>query len=174
MPAVLGIDAAWTATEPTGVALIRGEGSDWRCVALAPSYDAFVALASGKSVDWQMTAGGAAPEPGTMLAAAERLLGDERVAVAAVDMPLATLPITARRAADGAVSRAFSGRGCGTHSPSPERPGSISTRLAEGFAARGYPLATAATPPGTAPRLVEVYPHPALRCSGRATASRTR
>ena len=43
-----------------------------------------------------------------------------------------------------------------------ERPGAISDRLTRDFAAAGFPMATGATPAGTADRLVEVYPHPAL------------
>ena len=38
MAAVLGIDAAWTTTNPSGVALVALVGERWRCVALAPSY----------------------------------------------------------------------------------------------------------------------------------------
>jgi len=77
-------------------------------------------------------------------------------------MPLSLGPITRRRAADNAVSRAYGNKGCAVHSPSAARPG----RLADGVRARaatlGYPLATASTPAGTCPALIEVYPHPAL------------
>ena len=44
---VLGIDAAWTAHNPSGVALVQRAEQGWRCLALAPSYDAFLALAAG-------------------------------------------------------------------------------------------------------------------------------
>jgi len=55
MRAILGIDAAWTEGEPTGVALIQGEGSSWSTAAVAPSYEAFVALSQGVPVNWQVT-----------------------------------------------------------------------------------------------------------------------
>ena len=41
---VLGIDAAWTAHNPSGVALVQRAAEGWQCLALAPSYDAFLAL----------------------------------------------------------------------------------------------------------------------------------
>jgi hypothetical protein len=44
---VLGIDAAWTENEPSGVALIENSQGGWRCVAVTPSYDSFLALAEG-------------------------------------------------------------------------------------------------------------------------------
>jgi predicted RNase H-like nuclease len=162
MTGVLGIDAAWTAKEPSGVALLDGSPGNWRCVTVTPSYDSFLALAEGVPVDWITKARGAVPEASRLLAAAERLLGGGEVAVVTVDMPLATIPITGRRAADSAVSRVYGGRGAAVHSPSAERPGIISDRLSEDFAAAGFPLATPTTPVGTSHRLVEVYPHPAL------------
>ena len=45
---VLGIDAAWTAHNPSGVALVHRAAEDWRCLSLAPSYNAFLALAAGQ------------------------------------------------------------------------------------------------------------------------------
>src|SRR5215218_1864601 len=162
MNGVLGIDAAWTAKEPSGVALLEGSPGDWQCVAVAPSYDSFLALAQGTPVDWIIKARGMFPDAGRFVAAAEKLLGDDELAVVTVDMPLSTEPITGRRTADAATSRAFGSKGAAVHSPNAHRPGVISTQLREGFAAAGFPLATGATPAGTSHRLVEVYPHPAL------------
>ncbi len=42
MTAILGIDAAWTTAEPSGVALIAEHGTGWQCVGLAPSYDTVI------------------------------------------------------------------------------------------------------------------------------------
>jgi len=39
--AVLGIDAAWTAGEPSGVALITDGGTGWRLLEVAASYEQF-------------------------------------------------------------------------------------------------------------------------------------
>ena len=104
MDGVLGIDAAWTAKEPSGVALLEGSPGEWRCVTVTPSYDSFLALAAGAPIDWTVKAQGAIPEASQLITAAERLLGGVKVAVVTVDMPLATIPITGRRAADSAVS----------------------------------------------------------------------
>jgi predicted RNase H-like nuclease len=160
--AVLGIDAAWTARQPSGVALVCSAGSGYRCVGVAPSYDSFRALARGVPVDWQAPVKGSMPDPEDLLDAARRLLGGGPVDIVTVDMPLATVPITGRRASDNAVSRAFNRRHCATHSPSAVRPGPIAAAIRDGFARQGLRLATAMTPAGTMPALLEVFPHPAL------------
>jgi predicted RNase H-like nuclease len=162
MASVLGIDAAWTEKEPSGVALLEGSPEGWRCVAVAPSYDSFLSLAEGTPVDWTSKARGTVPNVDRVLSGAERLLVNQKVSAVTVDMPLSTEPITGRREADAAISRAYGGRGAAVHSPSAERPGAISDGLSRGFAAAGFPLATSTTPVGTPNRLVEVYPHPAL------------
>ncbi len=162
MTAILGVDAAWTGRGPSGVALIETSVQGWRAIALAPSYAAFLALAQGVPVDWQVKAPGGAPEPGRLLRAAQMLLAGGPVDLIAVDMPVATVPVNARRAADDAISRAFGALGCAVHSPTKERPGAVGGVLTQGFRAAGFGIATAKTPPGTARRLLEVYPHPAL------------
>jgi len=70
-------------------------------------------------------------------------------------------PILGRRCADREVSGAFGGRGCSTHSPSPERPGLLSEQLRDGFQERGFHLATSVDAL-TSHALIETYPHPAL------------
>ena len=123
---MLGVDAAWTDRNPSGVALIRaGPDGSWECVALAPSYDSFVELAAGNPVRWQDPTTTVRFDPEELLGAAERLLGGERVTVVSVDMPLSNVDIVGRREADNAISRAFGGRGCGTHSPNLDRPGRV-------------------------------------------------
>lgn len=123
--AILGIDAAWTEREPTGVALIEEGISGWNTVAVALSYATFVELSKGSPIDWD-----SASFPGNWpripeLMRATRELTSAQIAVAAVDMPIATVPITSRRAADSAISREFGGMGCSAHSPSAERPGEL-------------------------------------------------
>jgi predicted RNase H-like nuclease/ADP-ribose pyrophosphatase YjhB (NUDIX family) len=129
---------------------------------VAPSYPAFLALAGGAPVDWRAAPrAGAPPEARALLAAARQCAG-AAVDVVAVDMPVALLPIRRRRAADDAASRAFGSRWCATHSPSALRPGALGARLTADFAARGYPLVTAAPPARPRRGLLEVYPHAAL------------
>jgi predicted RNase H-like nuclease len=162
MHSVLGIDAAWTTRQPSGVALVTGAPGQWTLRAVAPSYSSFIEASKGRRVDWTASA---VPSDTAdfqlLLDAAEAMVG-QRPSVVAVDMPLALEPFSGRRAADREVSRAYGSRKCSTHSPTAERPGPVSERLSATLEAAGYPLATAAHPPGLFPRSIEVYPHPAL------------
>lgn len=155
--AVLGIDAAWTLREPSGVALLSKSGSRWRLLAAAPSYESFIAITGGANPSGDRPRG-SEPDPSGLLSAAARVAGVE-VDLIAVDMPLSRLPITSRRTADNAVSRAYGARKCGTHTPSAVRPGPISDRLRGGFERQGYLLSARQLAPRS---LIEVYPHPAL------------
>ena len=107
---VLGIDAAWTAHQPSGIALVQNTGSGWSCLAIAPSYEAFIDQASGQPWDHKQKATGSKPDPAAMLKASQQLAGAE-VSCVSVDMPLATTPITSRRAADTAISSRFGPKG---------------------------------------------------------------
>jgi len=157
---VLGIDAAWTAHQPSGIALVKNTATGWRCLAIAPSYDSFLAQASGQPWDPEQKATGSRPDPAALLNASKQLAGAE-VSCVSVDMPLATTPITSRRAADTAISSRFGPKGCAVHSPSAERPGAITDQLRADFAALGYPLHTNGSEQA-APALIECYPHVAL------------
>jgi len=155
--AVLGIDAAWTSHHPSGVGLIYRDESAWRCVALASSYRQFIGAASEQVREhgW----------PGALAlleASRRRLPSQVKVAVVAVDMPLAKSPIVGRRAADRAVSTEYGAKGCAVHSPTPARPGPLAESIRSDFERAGFPLASAGDLTGSAPRLVEVYPHPAV------------
>ena len=104
LTALLGIDAAWTYKNPSGVSLLTlDERGEWRCVALAPSYDSFLDLAAGTPVDWESRPTGGSVEVGELLSAAQALGADSVVEVVAIDMPLSLLPITGRR--DGGQGR---------------------------------------------------------------------
>lgn len=157
---VLGIDAAWTAHQPSGIALVKTTAIGWSCLAVAPSYKAFIALASGQAWDPEQKAKGSRPDPAALLEASKQLAGAE-VSCVSVDMPLATTPITTRRAADTAISSRFGPKGCAVHSPSAERPGAIADQLRADFGALGYPLHTNGNEQA-APALIECYPHVAL------------
>lgn len=160
---MLGIDAAWTVTEPSGVALIEAIDGRWSCRALAPSYEQFIRLARGIPVDWAGTPRGSTPAVADLVRAAERLsLKRQPVHLVAIDMPLSLAPLTGRRAADRAVTSQFARRYCGTHSPTLERPGEWGATLTRSFVAAGYPLATTTADLDQGRHLLEVYPHPAL------------
>ncbi|MEA2690798.1 MAG: hypothetical protein QOJ16_185 [Acidobacteriota bacterium] len=162
MTAILAIDAAWTKTEPSGVALVASSGDEWRCIAVAPSYAAFLVLASGTCVNWaQSRFPGSPPDIPNLLEAA-RSLASAPVDLVTIDMPIATTPFSTRRAADDAISKMFGGRWCSAHTPSSIRPGPLGEALSAAFADAGFPIATTATEPPLLKRLIEVYPHPAL------------
>lgn len=145
---VLGIDAAWTATNPSGVALAIRKDGVWRLVAVAASFDEFNGFSGASD----------AMGPAALIATATRLVGRPPDLVA-VDMPMMDAPITARRAADNAINHAYAGRGAGTHSPNALRPGAVGRALEAGLSVAGYPLATLEIRP---PCRIEIYPHPAL------------
>jgi predicted RNase H-like nuclease len=157
MQVVLGIDAAWTSTQPSGVALAAKGLDGWHLIAAVASYRDFHARADRRKPAAECPPD-SMPEARALLASASRLCGGT-VDLVAIDMPLAQSPIVGRRNSDDAVSKTYSRRKCGTHSPSASRPGRLSDDLRKGFEQAGYPLRTdAAVPPG----VIEVYPHPAL------------
>ena len=157
---VLGIDAAWTSHQPSGIALVQNTAHGWSCLAVAPSYEAFIGQASGPPRDPEQKATGSRPDPAALLQASQQLAGAEVICVS-VDMPLATTPISGRRTADTAISSRFGPKGCSVHSPSAKRPGAIADELRADFAALGYSLQTNGSNPA-APALIECYPHVAL------------
>lgn len=162
MTVILAIDAAWTNTEPSGVALVAGNNNIWRCLCVAPSYNAFLAYAKNVPIDWESGRFvGSMPQVPCLLAAAQEIAGTD-IDLVALDMPIATVPFSSRRVADDAIAKCFGGRGCSTHSPSPERPGRLGTDIMNQLDSAGYPLATTTHSSGTLRRTIEVYPHPAL------------
>lgn len=155
MRSVLGIDAAWTEREPSGVALISDDGSGWKLVDVASSYDAFTRIDQVQTIARHR---GSIPDASTIIQAATNKIGTP-IDVVAIDMPLALSPIFGRRASDNEISRIYGSRHASTHTPSVTRPGRISDGLRTGFEKIGYPLAVSEFE-GQA--LLEVYPHPAL------------
>lgn len=165
MPAILGIDAAWTESHPSGVALVQDNGARWKCIAVAPSYAAFIAAGKGSRINWESKPELGAPDADRLLDAALSMLNGAQVDLVTVDMPLATERIEGRRVADNELSRAFGAKGCAVHTPSAKRPGRIADELRAALARarpRAYPLATKNFLCGTTPALVEVYPHTSL------------
>jgi predicted RNase H-like nuclease len=160
--AILGIDAAWTEDGSSGVALLKNDSSGWNCIAAERSYADFIGRAGLALQEDKGPLQDTIPNPDALLGAARKLLGGDKVEVVAVDIPVSIVPISGRRAADNKISSEFGANWCGTHSPSSERPGDVGTKISEGFSEVGYPLATADTPAGDKPKLIEVFPHVAL------------
>ncbi|MCG5496004.1 DUF429 domain-containing protein [Ectothiorhodospira variabilis] len=159
---ILAIDAAWTPSQPSGLALVQQRGCDWHCIALAPSYQGFVELAAGITTDWTVRRiPGSEPKLPQLFDAAERLAG-QPVDLVTLDMPVAKKPFSTRREADRVVSREFASRWCAAHSPTATRPGQLGARISDFLSATGYALATTATPSPGRQQFLEVYPHVAL------------
>lgn len=157
MTTILGIDAAWTATQPSGVAVVSSTACNWRLIFAGSSYRHLLAQAEEDLISTSRPSGSVA-EAAALLAAAGKIAGAP-VDLVAVDMPLSLQPITARRVSDNLVSAAYGARQCSTHTPSAIRPGKISDDLRGGFGHCGYGLLTKEV---GVPGLLEVYPHPAL------------
>lgn len=161
MRAILGIDAAWTTTEASGVALLVERAGQWRCAAVAPSYTEFIAQSEGSRTNWLAHAfTGTAPDVARVLRAAKILAGGP-VRLVTLDMPVATEAFSSPRAADDAISNQFGSRWCSAHTPNANRPGPLGALLSREFFGAGFPLETTSPLKG-APALIEVYPHPAL------------
>lgn len=158
--AVLGIDAAWTERQPSGVALaVEAEGG-WRLAAVEASYAGFLARAGCKATS-EARARGDKPDAAKLLDAARSICG-RPVDLIAVDMPMARHPIVGRRPCDNQISSKFGAAGAATHSPNGNRPGRLSDALRAAFEAEGYALRTRDESSPLAYGLVEVYPHAAL------------
>ena len=159
---ILGVDAAWTAPKPSGVALVQRTTDAWRCVTAAPSYDEFYGAAAGREIRWETSGRCCAPPNLSLLCDTACELAGTPVDLIAVDMPVATVAISGRRNADIAVSREFGSRRCPAHSPSAARPGRIGADFASDARALGFELATTNKHWTGNKRLLEVYPNPAL------------
>jgi hypothetical protein len=110
--AVLGIDAAWTSSRPSGVALVTETAWGWRLVAVECSYQRFHARADNSLIP-EVRGLGSIPDARALLTSCFGLAG-RNIDLAAIDMPLSRVSITARRFCDDAVSRAYGSRKCGT------------------------------------------------------------
>lgn len=151
MRAVLGIDAAWTERQPSGVALVTDAGNGWCLVKVSASYRAFTGEPRNGEYGRHI---GSKPDPTAILAAA-----GVPIDVIAIDMPLSMAPIVGRRTSDDLISSLYASRHAGTHTPSSVRPGKLSDELRVRFDGLGFPLQTESF---STPALIEVYPHPAL------------
>lgn len=157
MAHILGIDAAWTATNPSGIALVSTDTDPPRLLRASPSFEDFVLGTAPEA--WCGKHNLRASLRDVLTAASD--LGGESIDVVAVDMPLGLKPVRGRRPCDHLVSSAFGGRGCATHTPTVQRPGVVSDAFLRDAAEAGFELATTVS---QRPRcaLLEVYPHAAL------------
>jgi predicted RNase H-like nuclease len=157
MTLILGIDAAWSRKNPSGVALVATNPNRPRLIRAAPSYEHFVRDTPPE--DWGAPSDSCA-NLCQLLVEAQKIAG-EPVSVITVDMPVAQSPVRKRRCCDIMISKEFGGRWCSTHSPTKERPGTISDTFFEDAVKAGFRLKTIGSD-GAQPALLEVYPHVAL------------
>jgi hypothetical protein len=91
---VLGIDAAWTSTQPTGVALVRRRNAAWETLGVASSYTSFILCASKSDVAWATGRFvGTRPDMRSLLTSAESI-GGASVDIVVIDMPTAGPRVT--------------------------------------------------------------------------------
>jgi predicted RNase H-like nuclease len=158
MTLILGIDAAWSRKNPSGVALVATGPNRPRLVRAAPSYEHFIRGTPpehwGERIYTQVSLA-------ELLAESQRIAAED-VGVIAVDMPVAHTPVRAPRCCDRAISITFGARWCSTHSPTKERPGAIGDDFLRDSVKAGFSLRTDASDKPCRGALLEVYPHVAL------------
>jgi len=162
---VLGIDAAWTAHHPAGVALVqvptRGRP---RLLRVARSYEEFCHMSGDSGIAWSKKVDGSSPNMNALLTACEKIAG-AMPNVIALDIPIGPQPITGRRTADNTVTRLYIKRRAGTHTPTSHRPGPISQMLFDQLSDRGFKWLNAQASAFRSKNFhvfIEVYPHPAI------------
>lgn len=117
---ILGIDAAWTFHNPSGVALLKIiPGNKPALVHLARSYSEFL---QGE-IHWDVPAAVTPPQLPDLLAYCQTHYG--LIRTVALDIPIGPEPVRSYREADRTVTRKYGGRGASVHSPTPERPGAV-------------------------------------------------
>lgn len=162
---VLGIDAAWTAHHPSGVALAlaSARGSP-RLLRLARSYEEFCRINANEKIDWSTKVHGCEPNILALLGVCKKI-ANAMPNVIALDIPIGPQFITGRRTADKMVTSAYISRKAGTHSPTAKRPGPISQMLFQQLSACGFEwLHTKSTfsRNKNSHVFIEAYPHPAI------------
>jgi len=152
----IGIDAAWTVRQSSGVCLLKSiEGTECEIVRLGRSYDEF----SQGSINWSQKVSGLTASLSDVLNACADV--NARPDCIAVDMPIASYHIKSRRDCETAISKAYGRKGASTHNPNEERPGMISVKLYDFMIENGYNWMTNGMK-HFSNSLIEVYPHTAI------------
>ncbi|MDZ7268918.1 MAG: DUF429 domain-containing protein [candidate division KSB1 bacterium] len=159
---ILGIDAAWTAQQPSGVALLGArKNAKPELLALGRSYEEFLAAGLHRQSDWRNRVHGSPPAINALLAHCRKLSG-ALPRIIALDIPLSPQPLAGRRMCDNAVTSAYVSRGAGTHTPTARRPGPLAYALFQQLCAAGYHWHTHGVLPRQKRVFLETYPHPAI------------
>lgn len=149
---ILGVDAAWTEKNASGVALLQfniGEKSI-SLKSVASSYEDFTQNKVQKGiVDFK-----------NLLGYCENNLSAP-VDIVSLDIPLAHYEITSRRKADQDISVRFGGKGASAHSPNSKYPGQTSTEIYNQLTTLEYSLSTLNNT-SKSKTFIETYPHPVI------------
>lgn len=152
----LGIDAAWTNKQPSGVCLLKNlDGNQCELLRLGRSYTEFE---SGR-IEWNQKVINSSTSLNEVLNACSYL--DALPDCIAVDMPIASYHIKSRRECETAISKEYGRKGASTHNPNENRPGSISVELYNCMTENGYLWMTNGMTHASK-SLIEVYPHTAI------------
>lgn len=153
---ILGVDAAWTFHNPSGIALLEvTSGAKPQLVHLARSYAEFL---KGE-IRWDTPVADTPSQLPELLAYCQTHFGI--VQVVALDIPIGPQPVRFYREADRAVTRQYGGRGASVHSPTPQRPGPLADLLYQQLTEVGFHWA-GLTVIDHQPSFIEVYPHVAI------------
>lgn len=164
---VLGIDAAWTTTQPSGIALVAVDPDGILVLRqIGRSSMEFVSCRQIGFNDW-LTAPPATErilEISEILRATKICIGGQPDVVA-LDIPLSPVFIKGRRSADNEISRRYGTQWATTHTPSAERPGLVSATLFQQLSESGYEWVNTtkhAHPCRHRRYFLETYPHPVI------------
>ncbi len=151
MKYILGVDAAWTEKEPTGVALLSiNNDNSIQAVKIARSYEEF----SKGRISWDNSVTGSKPDFPRLLCYCRN--NEWVIDLIALDIPLSPERIIVRRECDRLISRHYGKYGASTHSPSEIRPGPISEAIFKQLSEAGYSWNGDAN---ESLSFIEVYPH---------------
>lgn len=154
---ILGVDAAWTFHNPSGVALLKiTPGNQPTLAHLARSYSEFL---QGET-HWSTPAAAAtSPQLPELLTYCQTHYGP--IQTVALDIPVGPEPVRSYREADRAVTQKYGGRGASVHSPTSDRPGPVADLIYRQLTQAGFRWAGLKYV-SNQPSFLEVYPHAAI------------
>ena len=163
---VLGIDAAWTPRNPSGIALVAvAAGHIPELLRVARACGEFTFDRKIGESDWLNLPPSKEPlNVSGILDATKRYTGMQP-SVIALDIPLSPLPIRGRRPADNAISTMYGSRWAGTHTPSTKHFGRVSAALFQQLSRAGYHWMNATEHAQLNRQIrcfLETYPHPVI------------
>lgn len=151
--AVLGVDAAWTVDNPSGLALIVKSNESYRIIKVGRSYSEFL-----DSVKNDARPRGIEPNFNELINHCYAQGYDVRAV--ALDLPLSSETIVGRRTCDNLISNHYGKKGAATHTPNSKSPGPISDHIFDQLSKLGYKLAIES---GVNEKVfLEVYPHTSI------------